>query len=188
MAGIARAVGLAGGGPRGYIFSMWTKQTIFRRARAADIPAIMEIERQPGYERLVGRWSADEHVRNISTPGYLYLVHDDDSGLPDAFAALSGLGHGDGNVLINRMIVRTPGQGTGTIVLKALMQLAFEGAPTRRLWLRVLPDNLRAQHVYRSQGFADERVLANAGTRPDGVRVNLLVMSIGWEAWERRNE
>jgi RimJ/RimL family protein N-acetyltransferase len=166
--------------------TVWTQQTILRRASAADIPAIMEIERQPGYERLVGRWDEAQHLHNISKPGFLYFVHDDGDGLPIAFAALSGLGHPDGDVLINRMIVRRPDIGTGTIFLRAIMRLAFEGAPTLRLWLRVLPDNLRAQHVYRAQGFRDETVLPNAGMRPDGVRVDLLEMSIHYEDWAMR--
>jgi RimJ/RimL family protein N-acetyltransferase len=164
--------------------SVWSQQKILRRATTADIPAIMQIERQPGYELLVGRWDEAQHRHNISKPGILYLLHDREQGATEAFAALSGLGHRDGDVLINRMIVRTPGRGTGTSVLRALMELAFDGAPTRRLWLRVLPDNLRALHVYRSQGFVDERVLPNAGMRSDGVRVDLLEMSIDWEAWK----
>ena len=167
--------------------TVWTRQTIVRRASATDIPAIMEIERQPGYEQLVGRWDQAQHLHNISKPGILYLVHDGTGGVPIAFAALSGLGHRDGEVLINRMIVRTPGMGTGKIFLHAIMAIAFEGAPTSKLWLRVLPDNLRAQHVYRAQGFRDEKVLPNAGIRPDGVRVDLLLMSILHEDWAARN-
>jgi RimJ/RimL family protein N-acetyltransferase len=158
-----------------------------RRASAADISAIMEIERRPGYEQLVGRWDQAQHFQNISKPGYLYLVHDGSDGVPIAFTALSGLGHRDGDVVINRMIVRTPGQGIGKTVLSAVMRLAFEGAPTYRLGLRVLPDNLRAQHLYRSQGFKEERILPGGGTLPSGRRVDLLLMSILHEDWIERN-
>lgn len=162
---------------------MWTKQTDFRRAHAADIPAIMEIERQPGYEQLVGRWSEQQHLSNISKPGYLYLVHDDQNRAPIAFAALSGMGDAKGEVWINRLIVRTPGRGTGRTFLGAIMELVFEGAPTSKLWLRVRPENQRALNLYRSQGFIDERLLPQAGTTPDGSRVDLLVMSILYEDW-----
>ncbi|MDB5525966.1 MAG: acetyltransferase family protein [Rhizobium sp.] len=168
--------------------TVWTRQTILRRASAADIPMIMEMERRPGYDLFVGRWDDAQHLRNISKSGYLYLVHDGSEGLPIAFAALSGLGHRDGDVLINRMIVRTPGTGTGKLFLRAIMSLAFEGAPTYRLWLRVLPDNLRALHVYRTQGFRDERVVPNGGVRSDGVRVDLLLMSILREDWDARTD
>jgi hypothetical protein len=147
----------------------------------------MEIERRPGYDALVGRWDEAQHFHNISKPGYLYLVHDGSESSPVAFVALSGLCHRDGDVVINRMIVRTPGQGIGKTVLSAVMRLAFEGAPTYRLGLRVLPDNLRALHVYRSRGFKDERLLPGGGMLPSGRRVDLLLMSILREDWVERN-
>lgn len=147
----------------------------------------MEIERRPGYEHLVARWDEAQHVQNISKPGYLYLVHDGSEGVPVAFAALSGMGHREGEVVINRMIVRIPGMGIGKVFLRATMQLAFEGAPTYRMGLRVLPDNLRAQHVYRSLGFKDERILPGGGTLPSGKRVDLLLMTIRREDWAARN-
>lgn len=173
-----------------YFLSMtgiWTRPDILRRATALDIPAIMDIERQPGFELLVGRWTAEEHLRNISHHGYLYLVHDDEKGVPAAFAALTGMGDAKGEVLLNRMIVRTPGKGVGTFFLKAVMTAVFDGAPTQRLWLRVLPENERALRLYRRQGFMEERILEKAGMRPDGVRVDLLMMSISYEDWARKN-
>jgi RimJ/RimL family protein N-acetyltransferase len=169
---------------RAYAWPMWTKQTFFRRAHAADIPAIMEIERQPGYERLVGRWTEAEHLRNISSPGYLYLVHDGTDAVPEAFVALSGLGDKSGDVMINRMIVRTPGKGTGSAFLRVLIATLFEGSPTYRLWLRVLPENQRALRLYRAQGFREERILPGGGRLVDGSRVDLILMSIEREAWD----
>jgi ribosomal protein S18 acetylase RimI-like enzyme len=162
---------------------IWTRQTILRRASAADIPAIMDIERQPGYDQLVGRWSAEQHLENISKPGYLYFVHDDSEGMPIAFAALSGMGASKGEVLINRLMVKTPGRGTGKIFLREIMTVVFEGAPTSRLWLRVRPENERALRLYRAQGFAEEKLLPQAGTTPDGKRVDLFLMAISYEDW-----
>lgn len=148
----------------------------------------MEIERQPGYERLVGRWDEAQHLQNISRPGYLYLVHDDADKRPAAFAVLSGLGQAGGEVLLNRMIVKTPGMGTGAVVLREILEIAFEGSPAERLLLRVLPDNLRALHVYRKHGFAEQRLLPGAGRLPDGKQVNLLLMSISYEDWVARGQ
>lgn len=166
---------------------IWTQQTVLRRASAADIPAIMEIERQPGFDQLVGRWNAEQHLQNISRPGYLYLVHDGMENAPIAFAALSGMGDAKGEVLINRLIVRTPGMGTGKTVLREIMAVAFNGAPTSKLWLRVRPENERALHLYQTHGFAVEQKLPQAGTTPDGKRVDLLLMSIAYEDWAERN-
>ena len=138
--------------------TVWTRQTLLRRAVATDVPAIMEIERQPGYEQLVGRWNEAQHFQNISKPGYLYLVQDGSLGVPIAFAAISGLGHRDGDVLINRMIVRTPGQGIGKPFLHAIMQLAFEGAPTYRIGAaRLSQPRLQGRTRSRPQRHAAER-------------------------------
>lgn len=166
--------------------SVWSLQTILRRATAADIPAIMAIERQPGYDALVGRWDEAQHFHNISKPGVLYFVHDDGEAIPIAFAALSGLGHRDGVVQINRIIVRTPNMGTGKLFLSEVMRVAFEGAPTQRLSLSVLPDNHRALHVYYGMGFREDRLMRGAGTLPDGRRVDLFSMSILYEDWAAR--
>ncbi|MDH6266478.1 diamine N-acetyltransferase [Rhizobium sp. SG_E_25_P2] len=159
---------------------MWSRLDDLRRANAADIPAIMEIERQPGYDRLVGRWNEQEHHRNLSTPGYLYLVLDDANGRPQAFVALSGMGSSSGDVMINRFIVRDPGTGVGSALLARLIRLVFEGSPARRLMLRVATYNERAIHVYRQAGFREERLLPKGGRRPDGAQVDLMLMSLAW--------
>jgi RimJ/RimL family protein N-acetyltransferase len=163
--------------------AMWSRLDDLRRANAADIEAIMEIERQPGYERLVGRWTRAEHERNLAQPGFFYLVHNDAEGRPDAFFALSGLGNHDGDAWMNRMILRDPGQGLGSKLLPRVMQLVFEGFGAQKFWLRVAPYNERAIRLYRQCGFHDEKLLPKAGRRPDGEQIDLLLMSIEWEVW-----
>jgi RimJ/RimL family protein N-acetyltransferase len=165
---------------------MWSRLDDLRRANAADIAAIMEIERQPGYERLVGRWTRSEHERNLALPGFFYLVHDDEFGAPSAFFALSGLGNHDGDVMMNRMILRDPGQGLGLRLLPRIMRLVFEGFGAQKFRLRVAPYNERAIRLYRHCGFQDEKMLPKAGRRPDGEQIDLLLMSVDWEAWDRR--
>jgi RimJ/RimL family protein N-acetyltransferase len=167
---------------------MWSRLDDIRRARASDIPAIMEIERQPGYERLVGRWTQTEHERNLAQPGFFYLVHDDERGVPSAFFALSGLGHHEGDAMMNRMILRDPGRGLGSRLLPPVMRLVFEGFGARKFWLRVAPYNERAIRLYHHCGFRDEKVLPKAGRRPDGEQIDLLLMAIDWEAWSDRQD
>jgi RimJ/RimL family protein N-acetyltransferase len=167
---------------------MWSDNRDLRRATAADIPIIMEIERQPEFDKYVGRWNETEHQNNIANPGYLYLVLDGSEGLPIAFAALSGMGDAKGEITLNRMIVRNPGHGLGKILLPRIMQLVFDGLPASRMLLRVATYNDRAIRVYRSLGFTDEKLLPKAGRRPDGMQVDLMLMSIDWEKWRVRHE
>ncbi|MCV3766271.1 GNAT family N-acetyltransferase [Rhizobium sp. TRM95796] len=165
---------------------MWSRLGDLRRANAADIDGIMDIERQPDYDRLVGRWTRIEHERNLARPGYVYLVHDDAEGRPVAFFALSGLGNHDGDAMMNRMILRHPGRGLGSRLLPRVMRLVFEGFGARKFWLRVAPYNERAIRLYRHCGFQDEKLLPKAGRRPDGEQIDLLLMSIDWEAWDEQ--
>jgi RimJ/RimL family protein N-acetyltransferase len=51
------------------------------------------------------------------------------------------------------------------------------------MWLRVAPYNERAVRLYRQCGFQDEKLLVKGGRRPDGEQIDLLLMSIDWEAW-----
>ena len=48
-----------------------------RRATEADIPFIMETERRPGYDQLIGRYGVDEHLAQLVNPAFAYLVGED---------------------------------------------------------------------------------------------------------------
>ena len=54
--------------------------TTLRRATSKDIETIMEIERQPGFEHLVGRSARSIHDELIADPGHAYLLGLDDEG------------------------------------------------------------------------------------------------------------
>lgn len=40
---------------------------------ASDIAEVMRIERLPGYESVVGRWTAEEHAVELASPDARYL-------------------------------------------------------------------------------------------------------------------
>ena len=44
------------------------------RATPSDLPFIMETERLPGFDKMVGRWTADQHKAAYSKPSYAYLI------------------------------------------------------------------------------------------------------------------
>jgi hypothetical protein len=57
------------------------------------IPFVMRVERQPGYDRLVGCWSEAQHVAALADPGTAYLLGHDADG-PRGFAIVCGLDDG----------------------------------------------------------------------------------------------
>lgn len=144
-----------------------------RRATSDDIPDIMAIERQPGYEALVGQWSAEQHSAHLADKRFHYFVPDD-GGVVTGFAALHE--HPDG-LLLNRIIVRDAGTGLGRILLGAIIELAPSLSPLPRLWLRVAAHNERAIRLYASSGFSHESTLPAAGTLPNGQVIDLMVMA-----------
>lgn len=156
-----------------------------RLAASDDIPAIMAIERQPGYERLVGRSSAEFHARAMADLDYAYLIGLDASGAIAGFGILRGLSDTMGNVTLKRFVVASPGKGFGTILLRQIVDWVFLNTGTHRFWLDHIITNDRARHVYEQCGFQREGVMREAYAMPDdGTRIDLALMSLLRTEWE----
>ncbi|MCC8933774.1 GNAT family N-acetyltransferase [Rhizobium sp. 'Codium 1'] len=157
-----------------------------RRATEADIPFIMETERKPGYDQFIGRYSLDEHQAQLPDPTFAYLIGEDAEGVSLGFVILMDLGHRDGNACVKRIAVASPEKGVGTPLLAGAVDFAFLETNTHRLWLDVVRENLRAQAVYRRNGFIHEGVMREAGLLPDGSRCDFFMMSILRPEWAAR--
>ncbi len=86
-----------------------------RAASAGDLDAIMAIERAPGFERWVGRSSAEEHRAMMDDANCAYLVGEAD-GEVVAFAILRDLNDPHGNRYLKRVAVERPGEGVGGVL------------------------------------------------------------------------
>jgi GNAT superfamily N-acetyltransferase len=157
-----------------------------RRARPADIPFIMATERVSGFEKMVGRWSEEDHLAALTDPGYAYLLGTNAAGDRRAFAIVRDLNDAHGNVCLKRIAVPAPGKGVGSRFLGTVVRWVFTETGAYRLWLDVLADNARARHVYLSHGFAEEGVLRNAYKLTDESRINLILMSVLRPDWRLR--
>jgi RimJ/RimL family protein N-acetyltransferase len=157
-----------------------------RLATPADLPEIMEIERQPGFENFVGRSSAEFHARAIVDPDCAYLVGLNADGVIAGFAILRDLTNPMGNTCLKRLAVRTPGGGLGKPFLLEVIGWAFTQTNTHRFWLDHIISNDRARHVYEQSGLTREGIFRQAYALPDGTRVDLAVMSILMPEWFSR--
>ena len=155
-----------------------------RAANEADIPAIIEIERTPGFEQFFGWFSEDEHRAHLTDPDcwVLVLVEEEDS--VQGFAILRGFVHGEGSIRLNRLAARTPGRGTGQQLLDHAKALAFAEPSTRRFWLRVAETNSRARHVYERNGFVLETRLPAGGKSISGQPVDIALYGLLREVWQ----
>jgi ribosomal protein S18 acetylase RimI-like enzyme len=161
-------------------------QVDLQPARSTDIPLIMAIERIPGFDRLVGRWSEEDHLAALGAPGYAYLLGMNAAGERAAFAIIRDLNDAHGNVCLKRIAVAVPGQGTGSRFLHLVVRWVFTKTDAYRLWLDVIADNARARHVYLSHGFVEEGLLRNAYKLADESRLDLVLMSLLRPDWLRR--
>lgn len=153
-----------------------------RHATEDDIPAIMEIERTPGFEVYVGRSDAAQHETLMAAADSRYVVLEDETG-PVGFAILQGVGSANAVVYLKRIAVRAPGKGLGKRFLAKLIRLSFEEYGAEKFWLDAFETNQRARHVYAACELQHDGVLREHYPLPDGTRANLVVMSILKREW-----
>jgi RimJ/RimL family protein N-acetyltransferase len=117
---------------------------------ADDLPAVMRIERMPDYAELVGRFTPQEHAAEMASSDTRYLAWREGEELL-GFVILQEFRRPV--ILLRRIAVAEPGRGTGTALLRAVMDRVFETTPAEGLRLHVHHDNDRARHVYEREGF-----------------------------------
>jgi RimJ/RimL family protein N-acetyltransferase len=116
----------------------------------ADVTEIMRIERLPGYDAFVGRWSAEEHAAERQSPAARYFAWREDGRLL-GFVILQAFT--DPMVRLRRIAVAEPSGGTGTRLLRAVVDWLFETTAAEAVDLHVRPENGRARKVYLREGF-----------------------------------
>jgi RimJ/RimL family protein N-acetyltransferase len=157
-----------------------------RTAAAGDLEAIMAIERAPGFERWVGRSSAQEHRAMMGDANYIYLVGET-YGEVVAFAILRDLSDPHGNRYLKRVVVARPDEGIGRVFLERVVDWTFNRVGAHRFWLDFFSHNARAQHVYETLGFTRDGVLREAYLDADGVRRDLTMMALTRPQWVERS-
>lgn len=155
---------------------------ILRRATAADIPFLMQAERGPGYDRLVGQSTEAQHAAFLADPEMTCLVASRDA-IDGGFMLLSGHTDRHNGVCMKRIVSATPDGGFGTAMVRAGIGWIFANTNAHRIWLDTLRHNARAAHVYRKLGFVDEGIFRDAYRLPDGTYADRIVMSILKREW-----
>lgn len=124
-----------------------------RKATPDDIEFICALEAIPG-NVYVHSWTRTTHLEKMADPSSHYLIAEGQSGERLAFAIL--FDDGPGRIEWRRIIVETPGGGTGTAFMRAVID-HFREAGSCQIWLDVYEQNTRARHVYKSIGFQELR-------------------------------
>jgi len=156
---------------------------VLRRATPPDVGFIVATERLPGYDRLVGRWEADEHHRALSRTDTRYLIGGVPGGAPEGFVILQPHGDLHEGSKVKRIAVQRPGAGFGTALLGEVVRWVFENSNVERVWLDVFVHNERARRAYARVGFREDGLLRQAYRLPDGSLVDRVIMSVLRREW-----
>ena len=151
-------------------------------AAPADVPAIMAIERSPGYDRLVGRWESERHLAEMASPSNLYFALREGEGLA-GFAIVLGIDDPNCRAHLKRIAVAAPGRGAGAILLAGLVDHIFARTKTNRLDLDVFAGNGWAKRAYEKAGFTAEGLLREHHRAADGGFRDVWLMSILRREW-----
>ncbi|BDZ63840.1 ribosomal protein S18-alanine N-acetyltransferase [Agromyces mangrovi Wang et al. 2018] len=140
---------------------------MLRRAAAADLDAIMAIERSVFTS---DAWSADSMARELVDEHGHYLVATP-ADEPDVVVAYAGLlaprGSGQGDIQTIAVAPDARSGGLGRALMQALLAEAWRRG-AHDVFLEVRADNPVAQALYRSLGFA-ELGRRRGYYQPDGV-------------------
>ena len=156
------------------------------KAAKADIPAIMAIERTPGFETVVGRWTREQHAAEMAKKSSRYFVLRE-RGEVTAFAIVQNLDNPDHRVHLKRIAAASPGQGSGSRLLKGVTDWLFTETETNRLDLDLFVENERARRAYEKLGFIVEGRLRDYHRSVDGRLRDALIMSILRRDWVKRH-
>ncbi len=156
-----------------------------RPATAADIPAIMRLERLPGYEKLVGRWDESQHQEAFRDPAYRYFLAEEADAVL-GFVLVKGWNSADHVTLIKRVAVEGPGRGLGHRMVSAALAEIFSQTQAHRVWIGCFPSNLRARHAYEKAGFVAEGI-ARGSAYFYGDHHDELILAILRPEWEARH-
>ena len=151
-------------------------------AAAEDVPAIMAIERLPGYDRLVGRWEEAQHLAEMAKPSVRYFALREGTKLV-GFAIVLGLDDPNCRAHLKRIAVAEPGHGVGAMLLRGLVDRVFEDSQTNRLDLDLFVGNDRAKAAYEAAGFVAEGIMREHHRTPAGFR-DVWLMSILRREWD----
>ena len=154
------------------------------RATEADIPFIMATERLPGYDKLVGRWSEEQHRAALADERYVLFIARTAS-QPIGFTIVRDWASSGHVTYIQRIAVAQPGEGYGKAFLAQLIDRIFRDTEAYRIWLGLFPENARARRAYESVGFKAEGV-SRGSAFFGGVHRDELVMSVLRPEWLAR--
>jgi len=151
-----------------------------RPTMSSDLDFVISVEQDAANRPFITPWDRTQHEGAIRFPDFRHFIVEAGPGYPSAgFAILQGCRNPHRSIELKRIVLRPDkqGSGIGRDGIRWLAQMAFRDLHAHRFWLDVKALNLRAQALYRSEGFIEEGRLRESVRTDDGYD-SLIVMSM----------
>ena len=151
-----------------------------RPTMTSDLDFVLSIEQDDANRPFITPWDRTQHEGAIRFPDFRhFIVEAGDAYDASGFVILQGCRNPHRSVELKRIVLRPPaqGQGIGSRCIALLADMAFRDLRAHRFWLDVKARNLRAQALYRREGFVEEGRLRESVLTDDGYD-SLIVMAM----------
>lgn len=149
----------------------------FRQTTEADLDFVLDAEQNPENRAFVSVWTRDQHRAALKAKDLSHLVIENHEGNRVGYIILAGLTDPNKNVEFRRIVITEKNRGYGKTALQEIKRIAFEELRAHRLWLDVKEANIRARHIYETEGFITEGVLRECLKTANGFE-SLVLMSM----------
>ncbi len=151
-----------------------------RLTMLSDLDFVLSVEQDGANRPFITPWERIQHEGAIRFPDFRHFVVEAGAGYASAgFVILQGCRNPHRSIELKRMVLQPSlhGRGIGRACLRLLAQMTFRDQHAHRFWLDVKARNLRAQALYRSEGFIEEGRLRESVRTDDGYD-SLIVMAM----------
>lgn len=148
-----------------------------RRTSEDDLDFVLSAEQSAENRSLVSVWARGQHLAALTSEDLSHLIIENAAGNRVGYLILAGLADANESIEFRRIVVTEKGKGYGREALRLIKKLAFEELNAHRLWLDVKEHNVRARHLYESEGFVAEGLLRECIKAADGFE-SLVLMSM----------
>ena len=151
-----------------------------RPTMSSDLDFVISVEQDGANRPFITPWDRTQHEGAIRFPDFRHFIVEAGAGYPSAgFVILQGCRNPHRSIELKRIVLlpAVHGQGIGRSCIRWLAQMAFRDLRAHRFWLDVKARNVRAQALYRSEGFVEEGRLRESVRTDDGYD-SLIVMAM----------
>jgi diamine N-acetyltransferase len=147
---------------------------------SSDLDFVISVEQDPANRPFITPWDRTQHEGAIRFPDFRHFIVEAGPGYPSSgFVILQGCRNPHRSIELKRIVLQPAlhGLGIGRVCIRLLAQMAFRDLGAHRFWLDVKALNVRAQALYRSEGFIEEGRLRESVRTGEGYD-SLVVMAM----------